>query len=161
MEKGAVNQFLPRNSGENSTWFSPDWFGTGGEKTQEASVSHTALCPSCAWLWTAFVQDRGQAEGRKDAGCLAQPHYFVNDTLLKHNLIFFSLGELVKSLIYFLVNPWGWVGWCQLPRAIWAFACMGDTGWFSERSEDLIPKCGNYHKEMRPCNGPKDEILLK
>lgn len=51
MEKGAVNQFLPRNSGENSTWFSPDWFGTGGEKTQRVPVSHTALCPLCAWLW--------------------------------------------------------------------------------------------------------------
>lgn len=54
---------------------------------------------------TAFVEDRGEAEGRKDAGCLAHLHYFVNDTLLKHHLDFFSLGELVKSLIYFLVNP--------------------------------------------------------
>lgn len=30
---------------------------------------------------TAFVDDRGQAEGRKDAGCLAHLHYFVHDTI--------------------------------------------------------------------------------
>lgn len=53
---------------------------------------------------TAFVEDRGQAEGRKDAENLTQPCYFVNDTLLKCHLDFF-LGELVKSLIYFLMNP--------------------------------------------------------
>lgn len=47
MEKGAVNQFLPRNSGENS----PDWFGAGGGKTQKAPVPHPALCPFCAWHW--------------------------------------------------------------------------------------------------------------
>lgn len=38
---------------------------------------------------TTFVEDRGQAQGRKDSGCLAQHHYFVNDTLLKHHLDFF------------------------------------------------------------------------
>lgn len=38
---------------------------------------------------TAFVEDRGQAEGREDAESLTQPRYFVNDTVLKHHLDFF------------------------------------------------------------------------
>lgn len=37
----------------------------------------------------AFVEERGQAEGRKVAGSFAQPGCFVNDTLLKHHLGFF------------------------------------------------------------------------
>lgn len=37
---------------------------------------------------TAFVEDRGQTEGRKYAESLTQPRYFVIDTLLKHNLGF-------------------------------------------------------------------------
>lgn len=64
--------------------------------------AHRVLGSELSEVVTASVEDRGQAEGRKDAGCLAQPHY--NDTLLKHHLDFFSLGELVESLIYFLVN---------------------------------------------------------
>lgn len=65
-------------------WFSPDWFVTGGEKTQRASVSHTATCQLRAWLTRApsegtvlvFVEDKGQVEGRKDAEHLTQPLCF-------------------------------------------------------------------------------------
>ena len=78
MEKGNVNQFFLRNSGKNPTWFSSDQFGTGIEKTHRASVSHTAACQLRAWLTRelsedtaiVFVEDRGQAEGRKDAESL-------------------------------------------------------------------------------------------
>lgn len=75
MEKGNANQLPPRNASKNPPWFSSDQFGTGSEKIQRASVSHAAVCRLHAWLTqelsedtaTAFVEDRGQAEGRKDA----------------------------------------------------------------------------------------------